>query len=91
MSEEQLVALLGKIKEDAVLQEKIKDAADLDAAVAIAKEAGFLVSKADWLSFQAKQALELSDQQLEGVAGGKNGNSTNQIWNCNETEYWCRR
>jgi len=90
MSEEQLVALLGKIKEDAVLQEKIKDAADLDAAVAIAEEAGFLVSKADWLSFQAKQALELSDQQLEGVAGGKNGNGTNGIWNCNETEYWCR-
>ena len=49
MSEEQLTALLAKLKEDAGLQEKLKGAADLDAAVALAKEAGFDVSKADWL------------------------------------------
>ena len=70
MSEEQLTALLAKIKEDAVLQEKLKGAADLDAAVALAKEAGFDVSKADWLKYQAKQTIELSDEELEGVAGG---------------------
>jgi predicted ribosomally synthesized peptide with nif11-like leader len=69
MSEEQLTALLAKIKEDAGLQEKFKGAADLDAAVALAKEAGFDVSKADWLKYQAKQTLELSDAELE-VAGG---------------------
>jgi predicted ribosomally synthesized peptide with nif11-like leader len=45
MSEEQLSALLAKMKEDAGLQEKLKGAADLHAAVAIAKEAGFDVSK----------------------------------------------
>jgi predicted ribosomally synthesized peptide with nif11-like leader len=33
------------MKEDAGLQEKLKGAADLHAAVAIAKEAGFDVSK----------------------------------------------
>jgi predicted ribosomally synthesized peptide with nif11-like leader len=71
MSEEQLSALLAKLKDDAVLQEKLKDAADLDAAVAIAKDAGFDVSKEDWLSYQAKQMLELSDRELEEVAGGK--------------------
>ncbi|MCP9807355.1 Nif11-like leader peptide family natural product precursor [Cyanobium sp. T1B-Tous] len=49
MSEEQLSALLAKLKDDAGLQEKFKGAADLDAAVALAKEAGFDVSKADWL------------------------------------------
>ena len=70
MSEEQLSALLTKLKEDAVLQEKLKGAADLDAAVAIAKEAGFDVSKADWLRYQAKQTLEVSDKDLEGVTGG---------------------
>ena len=69
MSEEQLTALLAKIKEDAGLQEKLKGAADLDAAVALAKEAGFDVSKADWLKYQAKQTIELSDEELEGVAG----------------------
>ena len=70
MSEEQLSALLAKIKQDVGLQEKLKGAADLDAAVALAKEAGFDVSKADWLKYQAKQTLELSDEELEGVAGG---------------------
>ena len=70
MSEEQLSALLAKLKEDAGLQEKLRGAGDLDAAVALAKEAGFDVSKADWLKYQAKQTLELSDEEMEGVAGG---------------------
>ena len=70
MSEEQLSALLAKLKDDAGLQEKLKGAADLDAAVDLAKEAGFDVSKADWLKYQAKQTLELSDEELEGVSGG---------------------
>jgi len=71
MSEEQLAALLAKLKDDAGLQEKLKGAADLDAAVELAKEAGFDVSKADWLKYQAKQNLELSDEELEGVTGGR--------------------
>ena len=73
MAEEQLTALLTKIKEDAGLQEKLKGAAGLDAAVAIVKEAGFAVRKADWLKYQAKQTLELSDEELEGIAGGGGG------------------
>ena len=70
MSEEQLAALLAKLKDDEGLQAKLKDAADLDAILAIAKDAGFDVSKADWLRYQAKQTVELSDEELEGVAGG---------------------
>jgi predicted ribosomally synthesized peptide with nif11-like leader len=70
MSEEQLTALLAKLKDDVGLQEKLKGAADLDAAVALAKDAGFDISKADWLKYQAQQTLELSDEELEGVAGG---------------------
>jgi len=70
MSEEQLTALLAKLKEDEGLRERFKGAADLDAAVAMAKEAGFDVSKADWFRHEAKQTLELSDEELEGVAGG---------------------
>ena len=69
MSEEQLTALLAKFKDDAWLQEKLKSASDLDAAVAIAKEAGFDVRKADWLRYQAKQTLALRDEELEAVAG----------------------
>ena len=70
MSEEQLAALLAKLKDDEGLQEKLKGASDLDAAVALIKEAGFDVSKADWLNYQAKQTLELSEEELEGVVGG---------------------
>ncbi len=73
MSEEQLAALLAKLKDDAGLQEKLKDAADLDSAVAIAKDAGFDISKAAWLRYQAQQTIELSDEELEAVAGGVDG------------------
>lgn len=69
MSEEQLSAILAKLKDDAELQEKLKGAADLDAFVEMAKDAGFDVNKADWLKYQANQTLELSDEELEGVAG----------------------
>ena len=69
MSEEQLSALLAKLKEDVGLLEKLKAAADLDSAAAIAKEAGYAVSKADWLTHQA-QLRQISDEELEEVAGG---------------------
>jgi len=71
MSEQQLSDFLAAVKDDPGLQEKLKVAADLDAAVAIAREAGFDVSKADWLKYQAKQILELSDGELEQASGGK--------------------
>ena len=70
MSAEQLAAFWEAVEGDASLQETLKGAADLDAAVAVAKEAGFDVSKADLLEYQAQQTLELSDEDLEKVAGG---------------------
>jgi len=69
MSEEQLAALLATIKEDAGLREKLQGAAGLDAAVALANEAGFDVSKADWLRYQAKQTWEWSEGEREGAVG----------------------
>ncbi len=68
MSEEQLKAFLEKVKGDTSLQEKLKAAADADTVSAIAKEACFSIS-ADDLTTSA-QSRELSDQELEGVAGG---------------------
>ena len=70
MSEEQLNSFLEAVKADAGLQEKLKGAADLDAAVALANEAGFDARKADFIRYQAKQMAELSDEELSGVAGG---------------------
>ena len=66
MSEEQLKAFLENAQGDISLQEKLKAAADADAVTAIAKEAGFNVSADDLTKAQS----ELSDEELEGVAGG---------------------
>jgi predicted ribosomally synthesized peptide with nif11-like leader len=66
MSEEQLSAFLAALKADTGLQEKLKGATDFDAALASVQEAGFDVSKADWIKYQG----ELSDEELEEVAGG---------------------
>ena len=49
MSEQQLIALLAKLKDDASLREKLQGAPDLDAVLALAKEAGFGVSNPEWL------------------------------------------
>ena len=68
MSEEQLKSFLEKVKADASLQEKLKAAADADAALAIAKEAGFAITAEDIQSM--KSATDLTDEELEGVAGG---------------------
>jgi predicted ribosomally synthesized peptide with nif11-like leader len=66
MSEEQLKAFLEAVRADAGLQEKLKAAADADAVVAIAQAAGFVISANDLKKAQA----ELSDEELERVAGG---------------------
>ena len=67
MSEEQLKAFLEKVKADTSLQEKLKAAADSDAVLAIAKDAGFSISAEDLKNAPQE---ELSDEELEGVAGG---------------------
>ena len=66
MSEEQLKAFLEAVKANEGLQEQLKAAADADAVVAIAKAAGFAISAEELQRAQA----ELSDEELEGVAGG---------------------
>ena len=66
MSEEQLKSFLEKVKADTSLQEKLKAAADDDAALAIAKEAGFMISAEDLKNAQS----EVSEEELEGVTGG---------------------
>jgi predicted ribosomally synthesized peptide with nif11-like leader len=70
MSDDQLKVFLEAVRADAALQEKLKGAADLDDAVAIAKEAGFYVTNEDWLKYQANQTVELSDVELESLSGG---------------------
>ena len=66
MSEEQLKAFIEKVKADTSFQEKLKSAADSDAVLAIAKDAGCSISADDLKNAQSK----LSNEELEGVAGG---------------------
>ena len=69
MSEEQLNAFLEKVKGDTSLQEKLKAAGSPEAAIEIAKEAGFVITAEDIQSMQSA-TVELSDDELEGAAGG---------------------
>ena len=83
MPEEQLKAFLEKVKADTSLQEKLKAAADSDAVLAIAKEAGFSISADDLKNAQS----ELSDEELEGMAGGGPNPSWCRATGCLETRF----
>ena len=66
MSEEQLKAFLEAVKADAGLQEQLNAASDAYAVVAIAKEAGFVISAEELARAQA----EISEDELADVTGG---------------------
>ena len=74
MSEEQLKAFLEKVQGDTSLQEKLKAAASPDAAVEIAKDAGFAITAEDIQSMQSA-TVELSDAELEDAPGGGRRNT----------------
>ena len=74
MSEEQLKAFIAKVQADTSLQEQLKaEGADV---VAIAKASGFTITTED-LNSHRKTLLvgDLSDDELEGVAGGAYGDT----------------
>ena len=70
MSEEQLKAFLEKVKGDTSLQEKLKAATSAEATVEIAKDAGFSITAED-IQLMQLATVEVSDDELEGAAGGR--------------------
>ena len=70
MSQETLNAFIAKVQTDNGLLDQMKVATDAAAAIAIAKTAGFEITAADLIRHQAAVVAELSDEDLEGVAGG---------------------
>lgn len=66
MTDDQLNAFNDAIEADATLQKKLNAAKDLEAVVAIAKDAGFVIS-VDQLR---KVRSGLSDESLSEVVGG---------------------
>ena len=99
MSEEQFKAFLEKVKSDTELQEKLKAAASPEAALEIAKEAGFSIASEDIQSM----GQMASDAEMEGAAGGRRLGSTHRAHGCGPldhcqqtafdggttTQWWC--
>ena len=85
MSEEQLKAFLEKVKSDTELQDKLKAAASTEAALQIAKEAGFAITAED---IQSMQSVEVSDKELEAAAGGTFLSMEN--WDVLSNDWCCR-
>ena len=83
MSDDQLSALLAKLKEDAGLREKLQKAGDVDVVLAIIKDAGFEVSEANLIKHQGVNSIELCDRELEVVSGGVCLNSAASHWGDN--------
>ena len=73
MSLEQLKAFLAKVKGDSNLQVKLKAAKSSEDIVGIAKEHGH--------EFTADKINQLSEEELEGVAGG--GSLNKECITCN--------
>ena len=68
MSQEDLTQFLEAVQQDPSLQEKLRaEGAD---PVAIAKEAGFSITKGELIRHQSAKIQELSDEELETAAGG---------------------
>lgn len=66
MSQKDFSQFLHAVQKDPALQEQLQRAAHAEAVVALAKEAGFEIATAELTQAQG----ELSDEELEGVAGG---------------------
>ncbi|QNI74886.1 Nif11-like leader peptide family natural product precursor [Synechococcus sp. NOUM97013] len=67
MPAEQLKAFLRQAKQDTALQNKLKNSANLETTLAIAKDAGFNISANDVTEMQA----ELEDNELKNASGGR--------------------
>ena len=80
MSEEQLKAFIAKAKDDQSIQEKLKAAKTPEDVVDIAKEHGHV--------FATEHMTQLSEKELEGVAGGAQGVADPDIWT-NDKAFCC--
>jgi predicted ribosomally synthesized peptide with nif11-like leader len=78
MSDEQLKFFLEAANADTILQGKLKGAADPQAVVGIAKEAGFVISVEAIAAISQVKAL--SDEELTDVAGGNSWGAGSPKW-----------
>jgi predicted ribosomally synthesized peptide with nif11-like leader len=75
MAIQDLDSLLNLIKADADLRKKLSDCATPEAAQEVVSAAGYTLSVEEILSMRSNLgAMDLSDAELEGVAGGSKTN-----------------
>lgn len=89
MSEENLKALAQLVRIDPVLKSRLAAATSVDEALVIAREAGFELEPQDLLSLRAMEMPELSDLELEAIAGGESKGSCNGTCASNKVQYCC--
>lgn len=70
MSEEQLKAFLAKVSNDVGLQRRLSKLDSLDQILSLALQEGFQFTQADWQKHIKLGSADLSDAELETVAGG---------------------
>ena len=75
MSQEQLKAFIEKVKGDLNLQERLKAAKSQDEVVSIAKEHGH--------EFESQHISQLSEEELDCVAGGRGFTVSTNCHLCN--------
>ena len=68
MASDQLKAFLLAFQGDTYLQDKLRGVTDPDFVISIAKEAGYIISVEEL--FILNDGSEISDEELEDVAGG---------------------
>ena len=89
MSKEQLKALFEKVASDTELSDKIGAATTAEAVIEIAKAAGFSITSEDiqlLLSEVSEEEEELTDDDLENVAGGGWGNRWGNAWDVDKLQ-----
>ena len=79
-------AVIAKPASFAISRTASESAADTNAALAIAKEAGFAITAEDIQSMDS--ATSLSDEELEGVAGGYGGSGALTSCDGQCVPYW---
>jgi predicted ribosomally synthesized peptide with nif11-like leader len=70
MSEEELLALVARLKSDRPFREKLRSVPNSMDFAEIVKEAGYDVSHEQWLNYLATNSMAISDEELEGISGG---------------------
>ncbi len=83
MSKENLEQFINKIAENAQLQSQLGEETDTDTLIALGAENGYEFSLEDF-----QESAELSDEELDGVAGGRGSISSDSIKQAISTQSW---